>query len=803
MNAEKCAPIASVESLDAIPSPGAIEIAGALQATLLTMKERDFNLDIQQDQALQAIGKALVTGKSSGYVEMATGSGKTIIESLVTEAGVKAGKRVLIVAPTISITHQLYGHNQDRPTGLTRFTQLHNTASIAHKIARAKASQLDDVVVTTYQSFLAESQRSDNQWGNFDLIIADECHRSLGEKTAHAMRTAYPDAIRIGFSATPDYAIDRTSDEVFQERLFKFSLRDAIESGVTAPIRALVYQTDQTLELNDPQKEFTNAELAPLIDNPERNGTAFQLATAFVRDGRQGIIACIPGNTNIHARVMAAMLTQNGVHASDIGSHLTPAEVSQRLADFQSGALDVLTFTRALEEGWDSDKANFAINMAPTASPVRTTQLLGRILRPNLNGRESIYIDFLDNKQGNEKVQYTALHALDIETIDVNRVLGRHGGTSSWKNETYDLELLDHDLMKRILRSNGKLLTEVSLTRKAQSETDLLMAHWERILQKEDLSAELPQNDVWGNRFDKVYKQTQTRMTALNDGISPTHAEIVMELTETHAIPLFATDALKRYGVKMSLKEMSSLESMNIHKTPEEHAQRAAHLEELQAFLNSESFTSREREILKARFGLNQTDGPKRLDDIADQIGVSSVRVRQIETKAMAKLRMHRWAYASDDDSPLFNETMTKEQTQLKPSVHFEKHLENYIAKIVMYRDVLKIAEDQKYFFDFMRAVELYRDAFVIPTAAFGVPPDEFRNGLRQRGALLKERIDYYNGRVASLNTLPAANQETRKKTIDYLQFKIDDLQLSIHVMERLADSYSRTYPKMRHEYYD
>src|SRR3712207_4416516 len=87
------------------PAP-AIEIAGALQAVYAHLPQRDYIPDIHQEAAINAIGWSLASGNTSGYIEMATSSGKTLVESLLAEAAVRAGKRALVLAPTRNIADQ-------------------------------------------------------------------------------------------------------------------------------------------------------------------------------------------------------------------------------------------------------------------------------------------------------------------------------------------------------------------------------------------------------------------------------------------------------------------------------------------------------------------------------------------------------------------------------------------------------------------------------------------------------------------------------------------------------------------------
>ena len=49
----------------------------------------------------------------------------------------------------------------------------------------------------------------------------------------------------------------------------------------------------------------------------------------------------------------------------------------------------------------------------------------------------------------------------------------------------------------------------------------------------------------------------------------------------------------------------------------------------------------RERYVLAMRFGLGDADMPQTLQQIGDQLGVSKERVRQLETRALEKLKQH------------------------------------------------------------------------------------------------------------------------------------------------------------------
>jgi RNA polymerase sigma factor (sigma-70 family) len=71
-------------------------------------------------------------------------------------------------------------------------------------------------------------------------------------------------------------------------------------------------------------------------------------------------------------------------------------------------------------------------------------------------------------------------------------------------------------------------------------------------------------------------------------------------------------------------------------------------IEQVRALLGS--LNDRERMILRARYGL---DGPEQsLRDVAERLGVSAERVRQIEQRALGKLRAAATRRATATRSP-------------------------------------------------------------------------------------------------------------------------------------------------------
>lgn len=614
------------------------EMAGAVQGLLnkWSNPEHEYNLDIQQEEALTAIGHAIMDGKSSGYVEMATSTGKTVVEAVLAEAAFRARKRVLLLAPSITIANQIAG--QDGDSGIGKFTDLYDQADIRLHFGTRSGSPKADIVISTYQGFLRDAQAGHPQLGVFDMVIADECHRSLGEKTAAALTSSFPNAIKIGLSATPDFAIDRKSEEVYGNALYEFSLMEAIEEGRTARIRPLVYETDTRLKLMDARDEFTERELAPLINDPQRNGTAIQMTREFVSSGRQGIIRCIPGNGNVHAQSLADLLSAHkadsgrGIVAVDVGSHLPRDEQHRRLRAFNDGDIDVLTFTRTLEEGWDSDRARFCINLSPTASPVVTTQLLGRTLRRGADDTESIYVDFIDKKTGLAKNQYTALHSLGMLEADMERVLGRSRSAAHAyaASERQDFSF-SPEIIRLFERSQGKSVAELGGRTATQEPINPLFAKWEKILADEGLPADISETLVLDSKIIRRRELARQALRAAT-GDEPTEHDVV-ESMRLYGLNADQKRVVGLYGIRLSLAEAGKLGTED---TPFESASQNDMLAHIATSLDM--LSEQEMMVMSLQYGLGG-DGPLNFVQIGQRMGVTSGRIGTISAKALAKLR--------------------------------------------------------------------------------------------------------------------------------------------------------------------
>lgn len=446
-----------------------------------------------QEMALMDILDGLRDGNKDGYVESATSTGKTREIAKLAEAFTQDGLRVLVLAPTKNIASQIIGKSAQK-RGIAKFAPSIDVDRVGRQYDGHNADETDQIVVSTYNSFINFAQNG--ELGEFDVILADEAHRGLGKKTSHLLKTFSEHAVKIGFSATTTFGSNKSLQEVWPFEYHSLDLREAIEGDLVAPVQCLTYRTGETLTILDPDNpNFTEKELARLIDLKSRNAQAIKFARNFVEDGRQGIISTVPGNNLAHARHMAEKLSEEeiidkrtnekrNIVAVAVGGNTIGLD--KILEDYEAGKIDILTFVGVLKEGWDSNVASFLINTCPTTSLVKITQQIGRVIRKKADGTMAIIVDFVDDVVG--KKQKTALHALGEESISHGKV---HSSESSQESEeaidTYLRGLLDSDLYERLAELDGVLLSDLSIPPE-KMQLEKTTEYYEKLLAKEGLA---------------------------------------------------------------------------------------------------------------------------------------------------------------------------------------------------------------------------------------------------------------------------------------------------------------------------
>ncbi|MDP9286300.1 MAG: DEAD/DEAH box helicase family protein, partial [Actinomycetota bacterium] len=323
-----------------------------------------------------------------------TASGKTIAAAGFVEAARTEGililthRRLLVDQFRRELTEHGYG---DRFAG---------AVLAGHTAKRAS----NPITIQTYAWFarhVTEIAR-----GAYQLVICDEAHTALGEKTSAAIRSL-SGPVYIGMTATEELIAKQVSD-VFPASVDDLPLADAARRGLIAPLRCL--RVPPVAAINQVPivgGDFEERALAQALDHE-----ALNLAAATLYRERFGDTPGIVYAAGVdHAYNLATAFRAAGIKAEAVSGRTPPVKLAEVLAAYERAEIDVLINAMLLAEGWNSPRATIVMHLAPTASKRVYQQRIGRIMRVHTRKEAGIVVDFTP-KAATHNERVVSLHSL-------------------------------------------------------------------------------------------------------------------------------------------------------------------------------------------------------------------------------------------------------------------------------------------------------------------------------------------------------------------------------------------------------
>src|SRR3954463_8162543 len=321
------------------------------------------------------------------WFEHATGAGKTVAAMGFVEASRTGG--VLILTHRRNLVDQFLGELRTRGYADRESPPLLDDDDSDHRPRPVGA-----VTVETYQWFVRNAGRISSA---YTIVICDEAHTALGEKTSAAIR-AWTGPIFVGMTAT-GALIARHVTDLFPTQTSRFDLAQAARRGVIAPLRCIRIPPGPgvrtiakvPLRRGDVDVEFDQELLAELLDQKP-----FNLAIANLYKTRfNGVPGVIYAAGVRHAYNVAEAMRQEGINAEAVSGETPKRELAEILAKYEHGDIDVLVNAQLLAEGWNSPRATVCMHLAPTASKRIYQQRVGRVTRRHQGKEAGIVVDFV------------------------------------------------------------------------------------------------------------------------------------------------------------------------------------------------------------------------------------------------------------------------------------------------------------------------------------------------------------------------------------------------------------------------
>ena len=344
----------------------------------------------RQTECLDAIRNEYLAGCYQQLVVAATGIGKAVIL-----ANIKRHMADLLPGKML-----VFAHRDELVTQLIDTLREWNPdMKIGKEMGNEYADVDCDIVVSCNASIGRDGAVRLARFGEFDIVVCDEAHHSIAATYLNVFEQtgvlkAGSTKLLVGCTATPkrknkkrtkkDQTVLETEDDdllqlksVYKKIVFSYPIRKAIKEGWLVPLHGYVLKTRVDLSaIKTTAGDYQQDVLEQTVNTPERNGA---IVTAWIKDCclnnkmPQTVAFCVQIQ---HAKDLAAEFRRNGVNAEAVWG--TDPDRSEKLRKHKAKEITVLCNAQLLTEGYDDWQVSCIIDAAPTKSPSKYTQCIGR-----------------------------------------------------------------------------------------------------------------------------------------------------------------------------------------------------------------------------------------------------------------------------------------------------------------------------------------------------------------------------------------------------------------------------------------
>jgi DNA repair protein RadD len=305
----------------------------------------------------------------------ATGSGKTVCFSFISNGASQKGNRVLIVAHRMEILRQI--------------SKALNQYNLRHGWICPGRTMTDDFVqIGMIQTISKRLDRLPEP----NIIILDESHHAVSKMYLTMLEKWFKSFV-LGVTATPLRLDGKGLGSVFDTMVIGPQTRGLIDTGFLAPFNYLAPELVSMDGVKSRMGDYATEAISEIVDQQFITGSAVKHYQKFLH-GKTAIAFCI---TVDHARHVAEQFSEAGIPAASIDGTMTPAEREKICSDLASGEINVMTSCELVSEGFDCPSVSGCIMLRPTKSLSMYLQMIGRVLRLKSDGGAAIILDHVGN----------------------------------------------------------------------------------------------------------------------------------------------------------------------------------------------------------------------------------------------------------------------------------------------------------------------------------------------------------------------------------------------------------------------
>ena len=236
-----------------------------------------------------------------------------------------------------------------------------------------------------------------------DLLVIDEAHHAASASYRRVIDRVLDKNSRaqiFGVTATPARSDGKGLREVFSNVADQITLGELIASGHLVPPRTFVIDVgaqEQLTRVRRTATDFDMTEVEAILNKTPITDAVIRHWREKAGD-RKTIVFC---STVAHAECVRQAFQDAGVSAEIVHGELSDTERKARLAEYESGAAQVVVNVAVLTEGYDFTPTSCVVLLRPSSHKSTLTQMIGRGLRtidpaehPGVIKTDCVVLDF-------------------------------------------------------------------------------------------------------------------------------------------------------------------------------------------------------------------------------------------------------------------------------------------------------------------------------------------------------------------------------------------------------------------------
>lgn len=316
-----------------------------------------------QSKLISDIRTSAVSGHKAVVAVLGCGGGKSVIQAEIARSATNKGNRVLFLV-----------HRKE----------------LCEQITRTFTAQGVDMELCSVSMVQTVSRHIDRIKPP-KVIITDEAHHSTAD-TYKKIYSTFPDALRLGFTATPCRLGSGGLGEVYGKLITSVSTKWLIDNHYLSPYKYYSVKLADTSGLHVKAGEYKADEIAELMQSKEIYGETVKQWERLAK-GKKTIAYCASVEA---AEQTAEQFRQAGYTAASL-SGSTPKELRTRIMqDFRESRIMILTNCELFGEGLDVPDCECTVLLRPTQSLTLYIQQSMRSMR-YMPDKTAVIIDHVGN----------------------------------------------------------------------------------------------------------------------------------------------------------------------------------------------------------------------------------------------------------------------------------------------------------------------------------------------------------------------------------------------------------------------